>query len=104
MVIVHIKHYLTDKGINYFINYWFEAAYKLLEQYDGFSSLKYSIDSDDEICINLWLEFNSLSNLKNWRASEKHAELVSRLDIYRTKPYDTKRYLIENFLRYIKII
>ena len=61
----------------------------------GFRSIRFARDNEDPTCINLWVEFESEQTINLWAASPLHNQLVSRLDPYRTKKYEVKRYLIE---------
>jgi heme-degrading monooxygenase HmoA len=97
MVIVHVKHYLNDAGISFFLQTWFNDGGQLLQQQEGFRSLKCSRDKDDPNCMNLWVEFENEETLTKWGRSQLHDQFVGRLDCYRPKPYEAKRYVIERY-------
>jgi len=93
-LIVHVKHFLDANGIKFFPR-WFEKAVKLLLEREGFLSIGYAYDSNEEGCVNLWLEFECLEKLKKWGTSKLHDDLVNELNPYRVKPYVATRYQLE---------
>ncbi|NBC19390.1 MAG: hypothetical protein GVY18_18955 [Bacteroidetes bacterium] len=84
MIVVHVQHFLTPEGQQYFDD-WLRAVAAALQDVDGFQSLRRlrPVDASDE--CHLLLTFASLDQLRAWAASETHDALLDRLEPFRLK-------------------
>ena len=94
MLMSHVKHFLNPEGIEYF-PIWFKEGSIITAQQKGFISLKYAFDQDDPSCVNIWVEFESPEDIKNWSATSLHQEIIAKLNPYKIKSYTAIRYKIE---------
>lgn len=90
-ILAHIKHFLNEDGKAYFPE-WFRRSAPITKQQPGFISVKYAFDSEDLECIHLWVEFESLTLMQQWAASEKHKVIVEKLNPYRTRAFEVERF------------
>ena len=85
MVIVHVKHYLTAEGMEYF-NQWFTDVKFYISKQDGFESIVCEKLPNDEGCYII-LKFRDQKTLDAWVAVDVHEDLVNALDPYRSRDY-----------------
>ncbi len=84
MFIVYVKHYLTEKGIEFFKREWFPLVYAIMSRQQGFIAFTYEIQCD---CVNLFLKFENRALFSAWFADPAHTEVIRALDIYRSRGY-----------------
>lgn len=101
MLIIHVKHYLNKKGLNYF-DTWFKEVYQFIAKQDGFISLHRAYDNDHKT-VHIWLHFQNREKMLLWGSSKEHAQLIAKLDPYRTQAweatwYDTEKPNVEKFI------
>ncbi len=84
-IYVHVKHYLTSEGIEYFDG-WFKQVHAFMSQSSGFVSLT-SEKFPKEGMVHIVLCFNSESKLDAWVKQPVHDKLVEQLDTYRSKSF-----------------
>ena len=92
MISVKVKHYLTEKGLDYF-PIWFEHLFECISNQIGFVEIGYSINKNEQVC-NILLLFDNNKNLNNWAMSSEHDEIVGKLNEYRTKSFLVERYYV----------
>lgn len=91
MLFSHIEHYLNSDGIKLF-PHWYESLKQLFLKQDGFISIKYAYDPNDQTCIHIWTEFSDEEKADIWAQSQPKITIQAKLDPYRTKPMQVKRY------------
>ena len=84
-VYVHVKHYLTSEGIEYFDD-WFKKVYSFMSKSPGFISLT-SEKIPKENTMHIVVCFKSEEQLDTWVKHPVHDELVDELDPYRSKDF-----------------
>src|SRR5258706_5606759 len=87
MIIVYVKHYLTDDGLLYFKNHWFPKVHSLISQQKGFISITYRENTEDLDCLDITLKFADDQTLQDWIAVPNHDELIQELDLFRSRNY-----------------
>lgn len=102
MLIIHVKHFLNQKGINSFDD-WFNDCRSYLRKQDGFRLLERAFDNTQPEIVHIWLHFESREKMAAWGNSDEHARLINQLDPYRTRPweakwYDTSQPCVESFV------
>jgi heme-degrading monooxygenase HmoA len=91
VILAHVKHFLTAEGIQNFPQ-WLVNTGEILKRQPGFISMKSALDPEDITCVNLWIEFKNLAQIKQWTNTEFHTQVVSALDPYRLKPFKSILY------------
>jgi antibiotic biosynthesis monooxygenase (ABM) superfamily enzyme len=102
MLIIHVTHHLNTQGIQYFEE-WYQECYDFVSKQDGFHLLEKAYDNVGTGAIHIWLHFESREKMLAWGNSEQHANLINKLDSYRTKDweatwYDTQVACVEKFI------
>jgi predicted O-methyltransferase YrrM len=86
-VVVYVKHYLTPRGIDYFIAKWFPKVESLISKQEGFVSIDYTQDQKERDLIDIELVFQNEATLEGWIAVPEHDGLIKALDVYRSRSY-----------------
>lgn len=89
MILVTVNHHLNKEGLDFFPA-WFEKIFTEIRMVDGFIDIGYHLNRADSIA-RIILTFENNNKLEKWANSELHLNLISRLDAYRTKPWDSAR-------------
>ena len=84
MIIVFVEHFLNKEGQNIFPN-WISNTEQLLQNYDGFISVKQLVDIQNKERSLLELRFSNMEFLKKWSASSEHNQAMMELTKYRVK-------------------
>lgn len=87
MYIVHVKHYLNQKGLKYFSESWFPEVKDVITQQTGYISIIHDVARDYEDCVNVIVTFDNQLNLEKWAEHKDHDYLVDSLDQYRCRDY-----------------
>ncbi len=91
MILIHVEHFLDEKGQEYFPR-WLEEVNQVLKGYNGFRGLRQLHNLDTGGGCHLLLEFESRALFDTWATSIKHDEMVARLAPFRVKPPAVSRY------------
>jgi predicted O-methyltransferase YrrM/heme-degrading monooxygenase HmoA len=86
-VVVYVKHYLTPRGIDYFISKWFPKVESIISKQPGFISIKYSQSQKERDLMDIELVFENEATLEAWLAVPDHRDVIKSLDIYRSRFY-----------------
>ena len=86
-VAVYVKHYLTPRGIDYFISKWFPKVESIISKQDGFVSIKYSQNQKERDLMEIELVFQNEAALEAWLVVPNHDDLIKSLDVYRSRNY-----------------
>ncbi len=102
MLIIHVKHFLNEEGLNYF-DTWFKGCYAYLSKQNGFCSLQRAFDNVNPETVHIWLHLENREKMQVWGNSDEHAVLIAELDPYRTQPwtatwYDTEKACVEEYV------
>jgi len=86
-VVVYVKHYLTDQGIEYFVKEWFPQVKSVISKQDGYISIVYSQNMKEKDLIDIELQFKNDATLDAWIAVPIHDELIKHLTPLRSRTY-----------------
>ena len=95
MLIIHVRHFLNDKGLAEF-DQWFALCQAYLSKQDGFHSLYRAFDNTQPGLVHVWLHYESREKMLVWGESLEHAELIGRLDPYRIQDWEATWYDTES--------
>lgn len=84
MLIIYVKHYLNEQGIDYLKKSWFPKVHSLLQQQAGFISIMYMTIGD---CVDITLKFEDEKTFDAWCAVPEHDQLLEELNPYRSRDY-----------------
>lgn len=87
MVVVYVKHYITQEGMVYFEQEWFPKVRAIISKQKGFVSISYDFDEEQKDCVNIKLLFKDQKTLDDWIAYPDHDALIADLDGYRSRSY-----------------
>lgn len=79
MVIVLVEHFLTDEGKR-LLPAWIDSVREALGDYPGFVGIEQIKDEADANRTLLFLQFDTLENLRHWTRSEAHESLLAELE------------------------
>lgn len=101
MLIVYVKHFLNHDGRQIFES-WFNDCYDYISKQNGFISLDRAYDNTETEVIHIWLRIENREKMLAWGETTEHAQLIARLDPYRTKDweaiwFDTEKPCVEKF-------
>ncbi len=87
MILVQVEHYLSKEGQKLFPE-WIERIAHVLQDFDGFISIKRLSLMDHPGECHLLLKFENTNKLKDWVSSDLHDQFVEELAVYcHKKPY-----------------
>lgn len=84
MIIVLVEHFLNEEGQQYFPT-WIEEIAEVLQDFDGFISIRQLTDIDKPERCQLLLRFESLDLLRRWADSAEHDHMIERLSPYQKR-------------------
>lgn len=87
MLHIYVKHYLTEIGVNYFKNYWFQKVLSNLKQQKGFISFDYALQDKVSDCVDITLRFEDSLTFDVWCQHPNHDRLIHALHPYRSRDY-----------------
>lgn len=85
---ITVKYFLTEEGVHYFSD-WYNEVYKMTSKQDGF--LRMSLDKESSNIPIVTLYFENQEKLTQWVKTDIHAELVSKLEPFQSKPREVER-------------
>jgi len=57
MITVHVRHYLTDAGLNYVKHTWIPSVAEIISQQVGYIAFTHDLKYDRDDCINVTVIF-----------------------------------------------
>lgn len=93
MVIVHVQHFLNEKGQQYFKE-WIAEIAQTLRSFKGFHSISILENIDQNNECHLLLTFESEILLRKWANSKEHDNFIQKL-----KPYQHRKQVSSIFKR-----
>ena len=86
MTIVIVEYFLNNDGIRFFPE-WINEISKILQQFEGFHSIKQIKNIDEENECHLLLKFQNTKTLRQWASSKDHEDFIKMLIPYRIKKH-----------------
>lgn len=84
MIVVYVRHYLTEEGMRYFTEKWYPHVIEVVKSKEGFISIECKIEGD---LAFIDLRFATEKSLDSWCREPDHELLISSLDRYRSRDY-----------------
>lgn len=85
---VFVKHYLNDKGMEFFKNDWFPKVNAAIKVQPGFVDITTERDESDDELVHIKLCFEDEASLSAWVATKIHDDLIDNLDDYRVRDWE----------------
>ena len=86
MLIIKVKYFLNDAGLNYFPD-WYEEVLRETSKQDGYINMNLEMEGDNPI---VYLCFESEAKLDLWVAQKTHDELATKIETYFDKPQEVE--------------
>ena len=91
MVIVFVKHYLNQDGINHLNTKWFPYVKSIMSKKPGYVDFTNEPDAKHSDCANLTVRFKDAKTFDEWVADKDHGKVINDLDQYRTNDWQWAR-------------
>ncbi len=83
---VYVRHFLTEQGIDFVKNEWYQKVHDLMNSLPGFVSFSYEANQNED-WMTFIVSFTDQISFNQWNVQHDHDLVIDELDPYRSRDY-----------------